>query len=96
MANRSRLDAVNPNPLRLTSSGGIQISSPAVPGEHGRFADSHGWTKKLGFLTDSTLKNPTRICGAPGSGKTRLLGRIIAWQALVRNQPQVILTPPAL
>ena len=48
---------------------------------------------RMGFLTDSAFKNPTRIVGGPGSGKSRLMGRILAWQALVGGKPQVIFDP---
>ncbi|MCC6170041.1 MAG: ATP-binding protein [Caldilineaceae bacterium] len=48
---------------------------------------------RMGVLTDSALKNPTRIVGGPGSGKSRLMGRILAWQLLTRGAPQVILDP---
>lgn len=48
---------------------------------------------RMGLLTDSALKNPTRIVGGPGSGKSRLMGRVLTWQVLVRGKPQVILDP---
>jgi hypothetical protein len=54
---------------------------------------SQAWPRKLGVLSDAALKNPTRIVGGPGSGKSRLLGRSFGWQAMLRNKPQVILDP---
>lgn len=48
---------------------------------------------KLFVLSDSALKNSVRIVGGPGSGKSRLLGRLIAFQTLVRGKPQLILDP---
>lgn len=68
----------------------IQPSAPAV--QNASFVSRIGATK-IGSLTDSALKNPTRIVGGPGSGKSRYLGRVIGWQVLVRNMPQVILDP---
>lgn len=48
--------------------------------------------KRLQFISDSALKNGIRVLGAPGCGKTTLLG-IMAWQLLLRQQPTVILDP---
>lgn len=45
------------------------------------------------ILSDSALKNGMHLVGGPGSGKSRLLGRIIAWQALLRRKPMVLLDP---
>lgn len=44
-------------------------------------------------LSDAALKNGMHLVGGPGSGKSRLLGRIIAWQALLRGKPTVLLDP---
>ena len=45
------------------------------------------------ILSDSALKNGVHLVGGPGSGKSRMLGRIIAWQALLRGKPTVLLDP---
>src|SRR4051794_4982996 len=44
-------------------------------------------------LSDSAFKNSLRIVAGPGSGKSRFLGRVLAWQTLIRRRPQVILDP---
>ncbi len=48
---------------------------------------------RLHLLPDSALKNGIHIVGGPGSGKSRLMGRAIGWQAFVRGKPLVILDP---
>jgi hypothetical protein len=49
--------------------------------------------KRLHFIADSALKNGVHIVGGPGSGKSRLMGRVIAWQGLMRRMPVVVLDP---
>lgn len=44
-------------------------------------------------LSDSALKNGVHIVAGPGAGKSRLMGRLIVWQHLLRHKPQVILDP---
>lgn len=48
---------------------------------------------QLGTMTHAAFKNPTRLVGGPGSGKSRFLGRIFAWQLLDAGYPLVILDP---
>lgn len=48
---------------------------------------------RLLVLSDAALKNGVHLVAGPGSGKSRLLGRILAWQLLVRRKPQIILDP---
>lgn len=50
-------------------------------------------SSKLFSLSDSALKNGLHILGGPGSGKSRLLGRVIGWQLLQRGRACVILDP---
>lgn len=44
-------------------------------------------------LSDSALKNGLHLVAGPGAGKSRFLGRIVVWQGLTRQKPQVILDP---
>jgi hypothetical protein len=48
---------------------------------------------RLHLLPDAALKNGVHIVGGPGSGKSRLMGRILAWQAFLRGKPVVVLDP---
>ena len=45
------------------------------------------------YLLLGALKNGIHIVGGPGSGKSRLMGRLLAWQAFLRGMPVVILDP---
>lgn len=49
--------------------------------------------EKLHFIADSALKNGIHIVGGPGTGKTTLMSRIIAWQAFMRRKPTMVLDP---
>ena len=49
--------------------------------------------KRLHFIADSALKNGIHIVGGPGSGKSRLMGRVIGWQPFMRGKPVVVLDP---
>jgi len=51
------------------------------------------FARRLRFLPDPALKLGCHIVAGPGSGKSRLMGRIIGWQAFLRQQPVVILDP---
>lgn len=48
---------------------------------------------KTYVLSDSALKNSLRIVAGRGSGKSRFLGRVLAWQTLIRRKGGVILDP---
>jgi len=52
-----------------------------------------GKGRPLYRLSDSALKNGMHIVAGPGAGKSRLMGRLIVWQHLLRHKPQVILDP---
>lgn len=45
------------------------------------------------FISDAALKQSMHLVGSPGSGKSRYLGRIFAWQQLLRGKPAIILDP---
>lgn len=48
---------------------------------------------KLFLLDDAALKLGVHIVAGPGTGKSRLMGRVLAWQAFVRGKPVVVLDP---
>lgn len=45
------------------------------------------------LIQDSALKNGTHIVASPGAGKSRLIGRQVAFQQFLREIPQVALDP---
>ena len=45
------------------------------------------------YLLLEAIKNGIHIVGGPGSGKSRLMGRLLAWQAFLRGMPVVVLDP---
>src|SRR5688572_367218 len=45
------------------------------------------------LLSDAALKNSLHLVGGPGSGKSRLLGRLLICQWLARGRPAVVLDP---
>lgn len=47
----------------------------------------------LQFMSDAALKQGTHVVAGVGVGKSRGLGRIFAWQQLIRGKPAVILDP---
>jgi hypothetical protein len=53
-------------------------------------------TGNLQYISDSALKQGVHIMGGPGSGKSRLLGRLFAWTALVRQRRLVMIDPTGL
>lgn len=44
-------------------------------------------------LSDTALKNGIHLVAGPGAGKSRLMGRGIVWQQMIRRKPQVVLDP---
>lgn len=49
--------------------------------------------RRLFWTPDSAYKQGVHLMGGPGSGKSRFLGRVFAWLALVRGFPSVIFDP---
>lgn len=45
------------------------------------------------FLPNEALSGGINVCAGRGSGKSRLMGRIISWQALLRDESVVIFDP---
>lgn len=45
------------------------------------------------WLTDDSRRMPVFLAAGPGSGKSRLLGRLLAWQDFINGVPLVILDP---
>lgn len=62
----------------------VSAITPAIPS---------ALAERLLILSDASLKNGAHLVAGPGSGKSRLLGRILVWQMLLRRKPQVILDP---
>lgn len=48
---------------------------------------------RLFWLSDAVRSMGIHVMAGKGSGKSRLMGRVIAWQDFVRGTPQVILDP---
>jgi len=76
----------NSKPTILPTRQAIALPASYYSGVDSRF-------QRLFTLDDSALRNGMRIVGGPGAGKSRLMGRAIARQALLRGQPQVIIDP---
>ncbi|MBN1813647.1 MAG: hypothetical protein JXA14_17540 [Anaerolineae bacterium] len=57
----------------------------------------HGVPRHLGkrmfWIWDSALRNKLHLMAEAGAGKSRLLGRILAWLLFLRHIPQIILDP---
>lgn len=53
----------------------------------------HALMARLLIINDAALKNGVHLVAGPGTGKSRLLGRLLAWQLFVRRLPLVILDP---
>ena len=88
-----RLPAVQQSaPQQLARHTGDKTTAPRTPPQPAHVSTPPKAPIRLGFLTESALKNPTRIVAGPGAGKTTLLGGV-AWQALVRRRPQLIIDP---
>lgn len=51
------------------------------------------WVSKLGWLSDRSRRMPIFLRAGSGSGKSRLMGRILAWQDFLRGTPLVIIDP---
>lgn len=49
--------------------------------------------QKFEYISDSALKQGVHIMGGPGSGKSRMLGRVFALRALIRHEPLVVIDP---
>lgn len=47
----------------------------------------------LQYISQAALKQGVHIMGGPGSGKSRLLGRVFGFSALVRQHPLVVIDP---
>lgn len=45
------------------------------------------------WLSSSGRFNPLHLMGGPGSGKSRLLGRLLVWHDFVTGTPQVVVDP---
>lgn len=50
-------------------------------------------SQHLQFISNAALKQGTLLLGGVGAGKSRLLGRVFAWQYLIQGKPAVILDP---
>lgn len=68
----------------LSLMGSNRSFSPQVPWEY---------FKRLLWLPDSSRSMGIHIMAGKGSGKSRLMGRIIAWLDFIRGVPQVIFDP---
>lgn len=49
--------------------------------------------RRMVWISDDALRNGIHLMGGPGSGKSRLMGRLIAWLLFLRRIPLVILDP---
>lgn len=63
------------------------VPSKAILGEQQGSFDLAAWLISAGRF------NPLHIMGGPGSGKSRLVGRVTAWSDFVNGIPQVIIDP---
>src|SRR4051794_17933792 len=52
-----------------------------------------GYKDRLGTVSDSTRSMGIHLVGGKGSGKSRLMGRVIAKQDVIRRIPLVLLDP---
>ena len=75
---------------QVTQNAIVPVAAASAPG---RLPALPPLLKRLHFLSDPALKNGIHIVAGPGSGKSRLLGRVITWQALLRGLPVVVLDP---
>jgi hypothetical protein len=58
--------------------------NPEVPRHLGR---------RMVWISDDALRNKIHIIGEAGAGKSRFMGRILAWILFLRHVPQIILDP---
>src|SRR5689334_8416100 len=49
--------------------------------------------QKTCYIPGSALKQGVHVMGGPGSGKSRLLGRVFAKKALIQQQPLIVIDP---
>lgn len=49
--------------------------------------------RRVVWISDGARLNGIHILGGPGSGKSRLMGRVIAWMDFLRKVPLVMLDP---
>ncbi|CAN5820214.1 hypothetical protein BH24BAC1_BH24BAC1_38520 [soil metagenome] len=58
--------------------------------------DDFSRSTELQYLTTSALKQGIHVMAGPGAGKSRWLGRVPAWMALIRQEPLVVIDPTGL
>jgi hypothetical protein len=79
---------------RKGTQAGVTIADPAPkPRSRQHTYLSPAQAQNFLFLTDAGFKTPVGLLGSPGSGKSRLIGGIIAPQLLLRGKPLVIIDP---
>lgn len=71
------------SPTQQALSVGPAVS-PFVP---------HHIARRMLWVSDDALRNKTHIMAEAGAGKSRFMGRILAWMQFLRRVPQVILDP---
>jgi hypothetical protein len=64
-----------------------------VPVPIAKLAVPQQLTDRFLLLSDAAFKQGVHLLGGPGSGKSRMLGRLLAWQNLLRRKPQILLDP---
>src|SRR4051812_7564299 len=52
-----------------------------------------GLARRAIMLQDNTRSMGIHVCAGKGAGKSRFLGRMIAWEDLLRGTPMVIFDP---
>jgi hypothetical protein len=59
----------------------------------GSWINQHASFDLRAWLSSSGRFNPLHLMAGPGSGKSRFLGRVLAWHDLVHGTPQIIVDP---